>query len=55
MKPGVPTVSSRCATNACVEVTLTDRVTVRDSAGAAVAFRPADWRSFVTTLQEESV
>lgn len=52
MTPGVPTVSSYCATNACVEVTLTDLVTVWDSAGAAVAFQPADWRSFVTTLRE---
>ena len=55
LKPRVPTTSSRCATNACVEVTLSgpaDRVTVRDSKpeGGVVDFTPDAWRLFVAHI-----
>lgn len=55
LKPGTPTVSSFCGTQACVEVTdLAGAVQVRDTkdgGGGSTTFTTADWRAFGAALK----
>ena len=57
LQPGKPSISTYCANAACVEVTLTDRVRVRDTkpGGAAVAFTVDAWRGAVAALKAGSL
>lgn len=54
--PNQPTISSRCASNACVEATaLPAGIQVRDSSGAAVVFTVEDWRHLVAGLKAQEL
>jgi hypothetical protein len=53
LKPHTPTISTRCGSQACVEVTLAEHVQVRDTkpGGAAVVFTVDAWRHAVAALK----
>lgn len=54
--PNQPTISTFCASNACVEATAgAGGVTIRDSRGAAVVFTTEDWRRFAAALKTEGL
>ncbi|GAA0738596.1 DUF397 domain-containing protein [Dactylosporangium roseum] len=53
LTPNQPTISTRCASSACVQVTLTDKVTVRDTkdGGDRVTFDVEAFAAFVAAVK----
>ncbi|GAA0720070.1 DUF397 domain-containing protein [Dactylosporangium roseum] len=57
LTPNQPHISTRCASSACVQVTLTDKVTVDDTkdGGEKTAFDVEAWTAFVAAVKRDGL